>query len=919
MSQENEKVLTRKQKKLEKEAKELSTELLKTSITISILEFILKDISKKKNIKLDLYLKTLKRELKKKENEFNKEYSTKKYKNQEVYYITSFKTTNEIFKNIVQDIVKISKEKDTDIKFYLKNKIKQEKHNFKMISEELINIKDQLKNKEEEYSDNDIDEKGNIKGLIAYSDDEDDCQTERDFKDYGRYVLNLKGKKLEEFVSQKMKNQTKEFENKYNEEDVDYNTEEDEDYNTEEDEDYNTEEDEDYNTEEEEDYTEGEEVYNTEEEEDEEYDSDYNSDEEILYEILGNDNWGEKELTYLKLRRQNENEIKKDIKYFKDLEDKDKDDTIELIEKLNQMNNQHKPLLFKIIESNMSINNKANVIKKLEGVENSDSHGHENYKLKSWIEGLLNIPFGVYKRENISKKSNKKEIKKYLQKCKKILDKAVFGHEEPKRHILQILSQNINNDNSKGNVFGIQGPMGNGKTTLVENGIAKSLNRPFSFISLGGATDSSFLEGHSYTYEGSVWGKIVDVLMKSGCMNPIIYFDELDKVSETAKGEEIINVLMHLTDPSQNNHFHDKYFQGIDFDLSKAIIVFSYNDIHKINPILKDRIVNIETKGFKIEDKIKIANGYLLPNIVKDIGINKKDIKIDESNLYHIIDTYTCEGGVRKFKEILYEIFREINLREMTEEKLLDKIVKYPLDITDKILKSLLYNKYEYKIDKINEKPEVGIVQGLYASVNCTGGLTRIESLFIPTSEKLGLELTGQQGDVMKESMKVAKSVAWSLIPEKIKEEYQLKWKNGNTGIHIHCPEGATPKDGPSAGAAITTVIVSLLTGVAIKHDVAMTGEINLNGKVMEIGGLENKIYGAKKAGVKTVLIPKDNTKDYQKIIKENPNLIEKGKFEVKIVSDIFQVLDVALVKNNVIQRKKNHVSIKKTPNTISY
>ena len=201
MSKKNEKVLTRKQKKLEKEAKELSTELLKTSITISILEFILKDISKKKNIKLDLYLKTLKRELKKKENEVNKEYSTKKYKNQEVYYITSFKTTNEIFKNIVQDIVKISKEQDTDIKFYLKNKIKQRKHKFKMISEERINMKDQLKNKEEEYSDNDIDEKGNIKGLIAYSDDEDDCQTERDFKDYGRYVLNLKGKKLEEFVS----------------------------------------------------------------------------------------------------------------------------------------------------------------------------------------------------------------------------------------------------------------------------------------------------------------------------------------------------------------------------------------------------------------------------------------------------------------------------------------------------------------------------------------------------------------------------------------------------------------------------------------------------------------------------------------------------------------------------------------------
>ena len=230
--------------------------------------------------------------------------------------------------------------------------------------------------------------------------------------------------------------------------------------------------------------------------------------------------------------------------------------------------------------------------------------------------------------------------------------------------------------------------------------------------------------------------------------------------------------------------------------------------------------------------------------------------------------------------------------------------------------KDLFVKKHEYKPQKISSTPRVGIVNGLYASSNDTGGITVVEALHIPTGEKLGLELTGQQGSVMKESMKVAKSVAWSILPEKIQEEYQNKWKNGSSGIHLHCPEGATPKDGPSAGGAITTAIVSLLVNIPIKNDIAMTGEINLSGSITEIGGLESKLHGAKKAGVKLALVPKDNEQDYHRIVKDNPSLLEKGVFDVKIVSDIYQVLEIALINSNIKfkgqNQFKNHYKKKK-------
>ena len=454
--------------------------------------------------------------------------------------------------------------------------------------------------------------------------------------------------------------------------------------------------------------------------------------------------------------------------------------------------------------------------------------------------------------------------------------------------------------------------MGNGKTTLVEEGISKILDRPFAHISLGGATDASFLEGFSFTYEGSTYGKIADILIKCKCMNPIIYFDELDKVSETQKGDEIVNILMHLIDPSQNQYFQDKFFSGIDIDMSKCTFVFSYNDPSLINPILRDRITEINTKGFKAHEKIKICNDYLLPKILVDVGFQENSIYFADDIIKFIIDNYTLEGGVRKLKEKLYEIVRELNLRYIRNECIAKVPLEFPLTITMSMIMDIFKNYQTITPEKIHFHNQIGKINGLYATMNDTGGIIPIESLDLPTSNKLDLNLTGNQGKTMRESMEVARTVAWNILPSEIKKEKKNDWEtNGVGGLHMHCPEGATPKDGPSAGTAITVAIVSRLTGIPIYNTVGITGEMDLSGNVLEIGGLEHKLHGAKKAGVTKVLISEQNRKDYNKIKVEYPDLIDKH-FTVIVIKNIWDALKHSLVKNNL--RFENHTTVTPQP-----
>lgn len=588
--------------------------------------------------------------------------------------------------------------------------------------------------------------------------------------------------------------------------------------------------------------------------------------------------------------------------YFSKLSHHDKKDTLDKMSTIETTAVDEKPLIFRTIESKMSNSNKMSVMKRINQLRSLEPMSGEHTKLLNWINGVMEIPFGELKDEPVQKTDTKKKIANYLDTSKSILDGSIYGQEDAKREIMHILAQKISNPSAMGNAFAIYGPPGVGKTSLIQNGLSKVMNRPYNFISLGGKTDSSTLVGHSYTYEGSQPGLIVNLLKQAKCMNPIIFFDELDKISATSKGDEIKNVLMHLTDSSQNTKFQDEYYAGMTFDLSKAIMVFSYNDPSKIDPILLDRLTNVKMTGFNHVDKVTIASKYLLPKTLKDTGFNETDLIFSNSVIESIIHQYTCEAGVRKLKEILTEIVMEINLRRFKNNTKRgarnNKPFKFPYNITKAVIQEdILKDRYSMTHKKTHDAPAIGVINGLYASVDGVGGLTTVETNHFPSSSQaFDLLLTGMQGKVMQESMKVAKTVAWNLVPNSVQHRYRLNWKNNSyQGIHIHVPEGATPKDGPSAGAAITTALVSLMTGLPIDNKLALTGEIDLNGNVHEIGGLSEKLHGAKMAGITHALVPSENKNCLDKIKRKTPLLID-DTFAVTMVDAIWQVMDYALM-----------------------
>jgi len=593
---------------------------------------------------------------------------------------------------------------------------------------------------------------------------------------------------------------------------------------------------------------------------------------------------------------------------------------------------------------------KSKAIQKLKSIKGSFQGDN---KAQTWLDGLLKIPFGVIKENSImnfknnfikkinlfdsdaklfseydinkyidDNKDNDKVVKlipewfeyqknkcNYLVEIRKTLNEAVYGHKEAKTQLERIFAQWING-NSKGAVIGLQGPPGTGKTSLAKNGLSKCLKddegnpRPFAFVPIGGSVNGSTLVGHNYTYVGSTYGRIVDVLINSKCMNPIIFIDEVDKVSSTEHGREIISILTHLTDLTQNDEFEDKYFSGIKLDLSKCLIVFSFNDINLIDPILRDRITIIDTKPLKLNEKVVIIKDYMLPEILNDVGFNKSEFILEEDIIKFLIETYTNEAGVRKIKEKIIDIVRDVNLQRFHDENII-----LPYKVTKDYIKNLFENKPKVRIKKTAKEPSIGLVNGLYATTSGIGGLTVIQVMKYPSDKMLELNLTGKQGDVMKESMNYALKIAFSLLTEEQQQQIiDDSNEKKNFGLHIHTPEAAVPKDGPSAGAAITLAIYSVLSGQKVNNKVALTGEIDLCKNVTAIGGVHAKLCGAKKAGVTKALIPEENLEDLE-ILRREGNSPEDDNFEVYTISTIYDVLNHCIKKDDLSILQKSEIN----------
>jgi len=391
-----------------------------------------------------------------------------------------------------------------------------------------------------------------------------------------------------------------------------------------------------------------------------------------------------------------------DFSFYEKLELENQKKIIKELKEINKITRIEKPYRMTLLESTIPVQFKSAAMKKINSLRYMEPGSGEFYKSKNWVDTFMRIPFNKIEGLPISIDNGVEKCHEFMENAQKTLDQAVYGLNDAKMQIMQMLGQLLTNPKAIGTAIAIHGPPGTGKTSLVKEGISKILNRPFAFIALGGATDSSFLEGHGYTYEGSTWGKIVQILIDSKCMNPVIYFDELDKISDTPRGEEIAGILTHLTDTSQNSQFHDKYFAEIDFDLSKCLFIFSYNDESKVNPILKDRMYRIKTKGYIAKEKTIIANNYLLPRIREQVRFNEGEISIPNDVIGHIIDTLcNKEDGVRNLKRCLEIIYTKLNLYRLMKpgsnlfEGEMSLTVEFPFNVTKEIVDKLIKREGE--------------------------------------------------------------------------------------------------------------------------------------------------------------------------------------------------------------------------------
>lgn len=487
---------------------------------------------------------------------------------------------------------------------------------------------------------------------------------------------------------------------------------------------------------------------------------------------------------------------------------------------------------------------------------------HEATVVRNYLDKCLEIPFGIYTKNSIN-----------LEKSRKILDKDHYGLDKVKTRIIESLAVYKRNPGYAGQIICLYGPPGVGKTSIVKS-LAKSMNRNYVRVALGGIHDEAEIRGHRKTYIGAMTGRIIDALIKSGSMNPIILLDEIDKIGNDYKGDPS-SALLEALDPEQNASFTDHY---IDFpiDLSKVLFITTANDVSTVSAPLYDRMEVIELNSYTADEKFNIAKKHLIKKELLKHNISPKEFKISDAALYRIIDCYTKEAGVRGLEKQISNLCRKA-ATALEEGETVFRVTPKNLN------KYLGIEKYEKDLSL--EKDTVGVVNGL-AWTQVGGTMLPIEVSALKGTGKL--ELTGNLGDVMKESAKTAVSYIRYKSDEYGIDSDFYKTKD----IHIHAPEAAISKDGPSAGFAITTAILSELTGIPIKANVAMTGEISLKGRALPIGGLKEKSMAAYKAGCDTVIIPKSNYKDLQEISSEVKQAV---KF---ITVEYFdEILPIALTK----------------------
>lgn len=524
---------------------------------------------------------------------------------------------------------------------------------------------------------------------------------------------------------------------------------------------------------------------------------------------------------------------------------------------------------------------KTKLLKECDKLVKMPSGSHEGTVVRTYLDKCLEIPFGKYSKDRIN-----------LEKSRKILDADHYGLDKVKSRIIESLAVLKRNPEYNGQIICLYGPPGVGKTSIVKS-LAKSMNRKYVRIALGGVHDEAEIRGHRKTYIGSMPGRIMQAIIDAGTMNPIVLLDEIDKVGNDYKGDPS-SALLEALDPEQNNSFNDHY---IDFpvDLSKVLFITTANDTSTIAAPLYDRMEIIELNSYSAEEKFNIAKLHLVKKEMKKHKLTAREFKISDEAIYKIIECYTREAGVRGLEKNIATLCRKATLELESGKK--------SFKVTDKNISDYL-GVEKYSKDEIPDENQIGVVNGL-AWTQVGGTMLPIEISALDGSGKI--ELTGNLGDVMKESAKTAVSYVRSKS-----EQYGIKSDFYKTkDIHIHAPEAAIPKDGPSAGLAITTALVSELTGIPIKKNVAMTGEISLKGKALPIGGLKEKSMAAYKAGCDTVIIPKDNFKDLAEIgteVKTAVRFIPVTSFD-EVMTQALEYMPKKDRKQNVIIKSDESVS----------